>query len=67
MVEKEEVKFTSPHKCIKNASANGTILKEHWLNISRDLRPLKGQKRPRHNQVGWKKEEGRKKGEEEGW
>ena len=52
MVEKEEVKFTSPHKCIKNASANGTILKEHWLNISGDLRPLKGQKRPRHNQVG---------------
>ena len=61
MVEREEVKFTSPHKCIKNASTNGRILTEHWLNISRGLRHQKGQERPRHNQVGWKKEEGRKK------
>lgn len=60
MAEKEEVKVTSPHKCIENASTNGPVLKGHWLNISRGLRPLKGQERPRPNQVGWKKE-GRKK------
>ena len=61
MVEREEVKCTSPYKCIKNASTNGRILTEHWLNISRGPRHQKGQERPRHNQVGWKKEKERKR------
>ena len=35
------MKFISPHKYIKNTSANGTILTEHLLNISRRLQTPK--------------------------
>ena len=35
------MEFISPHKYIKNASTNRTILTEHWLNTSRGPRTPK--------------------------
>ena len=35
------MEFVSPHKYIKNTSTNGTILKEHLLNISERLQTPK--------------------------
>lgn len=45
MVELKD-ETTSPHKYIKNKSMNITVLTEHLLNTSKDLRHLKGQKIP---------------------
>ena len=59
--EREDVEFISPHKCIKSTSKNGTILTEHQLNTSSRPQTPKVPERSPRNQVGWKKEEGKRK------
>ena len=34
MAEEEDVEFISPHQYIKNATTNGTVLTEFFLNTS---------------------------------
>ena len=57
------MKLTSPHKYIKNTSANGTIITEHLLTLVEYLGHLKGLEKYPGNQVGWKKNKRKEKTE----
>ena len=63
MAEKEDVEFISPHQYIKNATTNGKVLTEFFLNTSWRLQTPKRTKKKKKspcNQKGWKKKKKRK-------
>ena len=57
------MEHTSPHKYIKNTSANKTVLTEHLLNTSRIPWALKRTRKIPWQAVGWKKDKRKEKTE----